>query len=255
VTWRAADLVVIVRDGTSGPQVPRHGRPATVALVPALDPPTVHPTPSPAALADLLGALAYGELTAFQRLAGDSVLAESVADAAALAAMAAAEYGHHARLVGYLSDRGIDPEAAMAPFVAPLNAFHLQTAPADWLQSLVKAYVGDGIGTDFYREVAGFVDPETRALIEAVSADTGHAAFAVEHVRAAIALDPRLSGRLALWARRLVGEALTQAQRVAVERDALTELLGEATDLAGIGAVFERILAAHEERMRALGLA
>lgn len=211
--------------------------------------------PSPAALADLLGALAYGELTAFQRLAADSVLAATVPDAAALGAMAVAEFGHYRQLTDHLAARGIDPGAAMAPFVAPLDAFHAQTAPADWLQSLVKAYVGDGIGTDFYREVAAFVDPATRALIEEVSADTGHAAFAVEHVRAAIEADPRLRGRLALWARRLVGEALTQAQRVAVERDALTELLGGAADLQEIGAVFARIITAHSERMSALGLA
>jgi hypothetical protein len=210
---------------------------------------------SSAVLADLLGALAYGELTAFQRLAADSGLAGSVADQAALGAMAVAEYGHYATLTRHLADRGVDPDAAMAPFVAPLDAFHQQTAPADWLQSLVKAYVGDGIGTDFYREVAAFVDAPTRAVIEEVSADTGHAAFAVEHVRAAIELDPTLRGRLALWARRLVGEALTQAQRVAVEREALTELLGGATDLAEIGAVFARIIAAHEQRMVALGLA
>jgi hypothetical protein len=58
-----------------------------------------------------------------------------------------------------------------------------------------------------------------------VLADTGHAQFAVEHVRAAIAADPKVAGRLALWARRLVGEALGQAQRVAAQRPALACLL------------------------------
>ncbi len=143
----------------------------------------------------------------------------------------------------------------MAPFVAALDAFHQQTHPADWVQSLVKAYVGDGLGSDFYREVAAFVDDETRGLVEAVVADTGHAAFAVEHVRAAIDADPTLRGRLGLWARRIVGEALTQAQRVMVEREALGEILGEVTDLSQIGDLFGRIVAAHEARMEILGLA
>ena len=40
-----------------------------------------------------------------------------------------------------------------------------------------------------------------------------------------IAEDHRLGGRLALWGRRLMGEALTQAQRVAGDRDSLTALL------------------------------
>ena len=56
-------------------------------------------------------------------------------------------------------------------------------------------------------------------------------------MRAAIAADPALAGRLALWARRLVGEALSQAQQVAVERDALALLLvGGTGDLAGVAA-------------------
>ncbi|HTE73430.1 MAG TPA: ferritin-like fold-containing protein, partial [Actinomycetes bacterium] len=38
------------------------------------------------AVVDLLGALAYGELTAFERLADDASFAPSIADKAALAA-------------------------------------------------------------------------------------------------------------------------------------------------------------------------
>ena len=43
---------------------------------------------------DLLGALAYGLLVAFFRLVEDAALAESLADKAALAEMAVAEFGH-----------------------------------------------------------------------------------------------------------------------------------------------------------------
>lgn len=212
--------------------------------------------PSNAVLADLLGALAYGELTAFQRLSADSSLAPTVEDAAALGAMAVAEYGHFVQLRDHLAAKGIDPGRAMEPFVADFDAFHRQTAPADWIQSLVKAYVGDGLGSDFYREVSGFVDAETKTLVAAVVADTGHAAFAVDRVRAAIEADPTLRGRLGLWARRIVGEALTQAQRAALERDALVDLLmGGTTDLADMGDVFGRIVAGHEQRMESLGLA
>ena len=47
------------------------------------------------------------------------------------------------------------------------------TAPSTWLEGLVKAYVGDGLAADFYREIAEFVDPSTRALILEVLADSG----------------------------------------------------------------------------------
>ena len=209
------------------------------------------------AVIDLLGVLAYGELQAFERLADDAGLAPSVADKAALGEMAVAEFGHFVKLRDRLSALGADPQEAMAPFVEPLDAFHDSTAPDDWLEGLVKAYVGDGFASDFYREVVGFVDDEqTKSLVLDVLADTGHAAFAVEHVRRAIKDDPAVAGRLALWARRLMGEALVQAQRVAVDRDALARLIvGGTGDLAEVGALLARLTQRHSERMASLGLA
>lgn len=209
-----------------------------------------------AATIDLLGVLAYGELTAFERLASDARLAPTITDKAALATMAAAEFAHFTQLRDHLTALGVDPEEAMRPFVAPLDEFHDTTDPNDWLEGLIKAYVGDGLATDFYREVSAFVkDDDTRNLVLHVLADTGQADFAVSRVREATAEDPALAGRLALWARRLVGEALLQAQRVAVDRDALTELLvGGSGDLAGIARLLTRLTDNHTARMQALGL-
>jgi len=209
-----------------------------------------------AATIDLLGVLAYGELTAFERLASDARLAPTIADKAALASMAAAEFAHFAQLRDHLTRLGVDPDTAMAPFVGAVDEFHDTTDPNDWLEGLIKAYVGDGLATDFYREVSAFVtDDATRELVLHVLADTGQADFAVSRVREATAEDPALAGRLALWARRLVGEALLQAQRVAVERDALTELLvGGSGDLAGIARLLTRLTDNHTARMQSLGL-
>jgi tRNA-(MS[2]IO[6]A)-hydroxylase (MiaE)-like len=211
------------------------------------------------AVVDLLGALAYGELTAFERLADDASFAPTIPDKAALAAMAVAEYHHFALLTDRLTELGASPETAMAPFVEALEGFHERTAPGDWLEGLVKAYVGDGIAEDFYREVSAYLDDSTHDLVLKVLEDTGHSAFAVEKVRAAIEADPRLSGRLALWGRRLVGEALSQAQRVAAERDALASLLvggssRPGADLAEVGRMFARLTENHTRRMAEMGL-
>ncbi|MEU1076430.1 MULTISPECIES: ferritin-like fold-containing protein [unclassified Streptomyces] len=212
-----------------------------------------------AAVVDLLGALAYGELAAFERLADDAKLAPSLADKAELAKMASAEFHHFERLRDRLAEIDAEPTAAMEPFAKALDDFHHQTAPSDWLEGLVKAYVGDSIASDFYREVAARLDSDTRGLVLAVLDDTGHGNFAVEKVRAAIEADPRLGGRLALWARRLMGEALSQAQRVVAERDALSTMLvggmADGFDLAAVGEMFARITKAHTKRMAALGLA
>ncbi|MGP2442871.1 ferritin-like fold-containing protein [Streptomyces sp. JW3] len=212
-----------------------------------------------AAVVDLLGALAYGELAAFERLADDAKLAPTLSDKAELAKMASAEFHHFERLRGRLSEIGEEPTEAMAPFVTAYESFHKQTAPSDWLEGLVKAYVGDSIASDFYREVAARLDTDTRELVLAVLDDTGHAGFAVEKVRAAIDADPRVGGRLALWARRLMGEALSQSQRVVADRDALSTMLvggvADGFDLAEVGRMFSRITEAHTKRMAALGLA
>src|SRR5581483_1946455 len=188
------------------------------------------------AVVDLLGVLAYAELTAFERLAVDASLAPTVVDKAALGAMAVAEFGHYQVLQERLESLGVDPSAAMQPFTGPLDAYHDSTKPSDWLEGLVKAYVGDGFAADFYRELAEYMDDATQSLVVDVLDDTGHAEFAVAHVRSATEADPAVAGRLALWGRRLVGEALVQAQRIAVDRDDLARLIvGGIGDLAAVG--------------------
>jgi len=212
-----------------------------------------------AAVVDLLAVIAYGEIMAFDRLAEDAKLAPTLEDKVSLYRMASVEFGHLTRLRERLAQLGVEPFEAMAPFVTALDSFHHHTAPSDWLESLVKAYVGDGLAADFYREIAAFLDADTRDLIVASLADAGHSEFVVARVRNAITEDHRVAGRLALWGRRLMGEALSQAQRVAAERDALTALLAGGVDrpgmdLAALGRMFTRLTEAHAQRMAELGL-
>lgn len=213
-----------------------------------------------AGVTDLLGALAYGELRAFSQLARDSEHAPDLRSTAELARLAAREFAHYETLTERLASLGVATEDAMEPFVAAIDEFHDRTQASGWLEGIVKAYVGEGIAQDFYREVARYVDADTRALVhDVVHEDNGAADFIVTTVCEAIATDPRLAGRLALWGRRLVGEAITQAQRVGIEHDALAGLLvgspGRAgADLAELGRMFARLTDEHTRRMQRLGL-
>jgi hypothetical protein len=247
-------------DGRAGEaaETPAGEPPEVESTAPAGDPYSEDPTYR-AAVIDLLGALAYGELTAFSRLAADAEMAPNQPAKAALARVAVAQFQHYEVLTGRLREMGADADAAMEPFIAPIDGFHDRTKPSGWLEGLVKAYVGDGIARDFYREISAYVDPGTQILVRSVLQDVGQGEFAVRTVRDAIEVNPAVGGRLALWGRRLVGEALSQSQRVAVERDDLASLLvgghnRPGADLAEMGRMFARITDEHTRRMGQLGL-
>ncbi len=209
---------------------------------------------------DLLGLVAYGELCAFERLAEDARSSPSLTDKVQIAAMAAEQFAHFELVAERLRLLEVDVMTAMAPFRTPFDTFHRMTAPRSWLEGLVKTFVGDGFAADFYREVAAYVDAGTRSCVHTVLAHEDQSDYIVARVRSGIEDDPTVAGRLALWGRRLVGEALSQAQRVAADRDDLAGLLAGTVDrpgmdLAAISRMFSRLVEAHAARMALLGLA
>lgn len=208
-----------------------------------------------AGVVELLGLLAFAELQAFDQMAKDARLAPDLHRRAMLSEMAAAEIVLYRRIEARLTDLGMDTGVAMAPYVDALQSYHRQTEPKDWLEALAKAYVGDGIADDFYREIAAFLDPIDRELVLEVVHDSRYADFAAAEIREAIHADPKVANRMSMWARRLVGEGLSQAQRVAAERPALAVLivLGSG-DQAGVQSLLKRLTAEHTTRLATVGL-
>lgn len=212
------------------------------------------PAAVPPAVVDLLGALAYGQLSAFTEVAADAALAPLSARVQ-VGRLAMSLFASFEQVRARVESLARTAEEVMGPFVQPMDRYHERTSPSDWLEGLVKIYVGDGIARDFYREIAAYVDEDTRTFVDEILGDHGQAAYIVTSVREAIAADPRLAGRLALWGRRLVGEAIQQAQHVAGERDALAALVvGGGADLTELGHMFARVTDAHAARMERLGL-
>lgn len=195
--------------------------------------------------------LAYAELLAFDRMAADARFAPDLRRRAVLCEMAAVEITNYRRIAGRLAERGIDPADAMTPFIEALASYHEATEPTDWLEALIKAYIGDGIADDFFREIAVHLAPGDRELVLQVLHDDDYDDFACAEIRAAVAADPKVASRLSMWARRLVGEALSQAARVAADHGAMVALIGDAE----VGEqLFTRLKQAHGERMAAVGL-
>ena len=208
-------------------------------------------------LRDLLGAMAYGELSAFERLSSDARYSPTLRDRAVLGRLAVLEFQHFELVCAKLAELGEDAEDAMVPFQPPVDHFHERTRPADWYESLMKAYVIDTVSADFYRSVARYVDADTAALIGRVQVAEDATAVLRDRLKTALADDPRLASRLNLWARRLLGEALTHARRISAGPAFLDGLANAGEDPAGglARGLAAELAAAHSRRMSRLGLA
>ncbi|MFC7753618.1 ferritin-like fold-containing protein [Tsukamurella soli] len=206
-------------------------------------------------VAQLFAVLAGGEILAFERLAKEAELAPDLRGRIAFASMAAAEMAHFETLQGELERRGLEVVAVTEPYLEVLARYHARTTPRNWYEALVKAYIGDGLAADFYTQVLPALPAGAAAVVEETLSGTGHSEFVVPQVRSAVVANPALRSPLTLWGRRLLSEAITQAQEVLATRDELTDMLfASAADVAGIADFFETAQNHHAKRMAALGL-
>ena len=135
-----------------------------------------------------------------------------------------------------------------------LENYHRLTTPSTWLEALVKTYIGDALAADFYLEIADALPDEVADVVRAVLAETGHSQFVVAEVKAAVTASDKQRHRLALWSRRLLGEAITQAQFVLADHDELVDLvMSSGEGLGQMTEFFDRLQHTHNTRMRELG--
>ncbi|TFV58709.1 hydroxylase [Mycobacterium sp. PS03-16] len=205
---------------------------------------------------ELFALLAYGEVAAFYRLTEEARMAPNLRGRINMASMAAAEMNHYELLRDALERRGVDVVPAMTRYASALENYHRLTTPSTWLEALVKTYIGDALAADFYSEIAASLPEEVAAVVRGVLAETGHSQFVVAEVRSAVTASDRQRHRLALWSRRLLGEAITQAQYVLADHDELVDLVMSGGEgLTQMAEFFDRLQRTHQARMQELGLA
>lgn len=208
---------------------------------------------------DLLGVLAYEELTTYQSLSVHAFSAPDLDARVALCRYAAADFEHIRLIESRLNELGSSIEEAMAPFADAIDDLNRRTRSETWLEGLVKATVTDGIIADFYGELARLVDPRTREVVEATVADDTMRQYLIQVVYDHVVPESSEASRLSLWGRRLVGETLTLAQQLVADREAMGGLLvgtveRPGADLGEIGAILRRVTERHAERMTRMRL-
>lgn len=214
------------------------------------------PVPDLAASLAVLGLLANCELTAFSRLAADAERSPHLADRIELARLGGATLVRFERVATRVSELDADLDRTLQPFLGAFGDFDERTPAGTWPERLLKAYVGYGVEEDLVRLLAHPVDAETRELVHDLLDDDRHATLVVRALTSATGSDAALASRLALWGRRLVGEALGVVQRVLVAnphlRSLLEPALPEGDDLQQ--RLFGVLTGEHTRRMVRLGL-
>jgi tRNA isopentenyl-2-thiomethyl-A-37 hydroxylase MiaE len=207
------------------------------------------------AVNELFALLAYAEIAAFYRLTDEARMAPDLRGRISMASIAAAEMGHYELLRDALERRGVDAVSAMSKYVSALENYHRLTTPSTWLEALVKTYVADALASELYLEIAGGLPDECVDVVREALSETGHSQFVVAQVRAAVTTSSKQRSRLALWARRLFGETITQAQYLLADHDELVNLVVYGTEgLTQLGGFFDRLQETHDKRMEELGL-
>jgi 1,2-phenylacetyl-CoA epoxidase catalytic subunit len=200
------------------------------------------------AMIQVLGAVAYGELKAYEGAKGDAEQATDEEERKRLRKVAAEELRHHKGFVSRLEALGADPERAMRPYRTALNRYHGH-ASDDPIEDAVYGYLGEGVADDLLTWLRKVVDGETAAFIDTVIEDeVEHEAHAATELRRLLDTTPGGRARAARASRRMLAHMLWSGRRGATPMTAFVRI-GRPVEL------ITALVAGHIRRMRSIGLA
>jgi hypothetical protein len=199
------------------------------------------------ALVQVLGAVAYGELKAYEGAKADAEAAPDETTRLRFRKVAAEELRHHKGFVARLEAMGADPERAMRPYRTALDRYHARQSD-DPVEDAVVGYLGEGVADDLLTWLRRVVDPETAAFIDTVIEDeVEHEANAAADLRAVLETTPGAKVRAARASRRMLVHMLWSGRDRGAPMVAFLRLGRPAELIAAL-------LGGHARRMRAVGL-
>lgn len=160
------------------------------------------------ALVQVLGAVAYGELKAYELAKAEVEKAVSPEQRRRHRIVAAEELRHHKGFVGRLKAMGADPDRAMRPFRVPLDRYHAYR-PTDPVEAAMFSYLGEGVADDLLSWLRKVADPDTASFIDTVIEDeVGHEAAAAADLRSVLESQPGARLKALTGATRMVTHML-----------------------------------------------
>ncbi|WP_312855143.1 ferritin-like fold-containing protein [Agromyces agglutinans] len=195
-----------------------------------------------------LGQAAYIQLEAFENLARAVATAPSLGAKEGLSAAAGVALRKHHDLIAELRRSGVEPVEVMAPFAPATDRFREASVGADWYELLLGIYVTTGMLDGFFARLSEGLPNELADRVRRILAEEGASQVLRHELERAIAEQPGLADRLALWGRSLVGDTLL------VARSALRAAEPSGRIDEDVEPVFTELIADHTRRMDALGL-
>lgn len=202
------------------------------------------------AIAEILAALTYGETLGARRARESVALAPDPRAAAEQAHIADREEQNCELIRARLAELG--EEAMIERFRRFFDAFFNHTVPGDWLEAQSFHYVGDALVSDFAEVLVPLVDPVSGEVVRRTLGDREfQETFALDELHRLLRDDPQAAGRITTYARRIIGEAITQTGRALEASDGIKALMGGAENQKQ---VVISLLERHRQRLDRLGV-
>jgi len=202
------------------------------------------------AVARLLAALSYGERVAAGRARSNLQFAPNGRAREEQTRVAEREEENSRLMEARLAEVGSPAEVErFRPF---FDAFFERTEPTDWIEAQTWHYVGDALVSDFGEGLMEVLDPVSTQIIRRTLGDRqDQESFALDELKRAMDDDPRCVEKIAAFARRIAGEALTQTRGALTETLVLRHLLdGD----EGEKRMILKLLDGHRARLDRLGV-
>ena len=202
------------------------------------------------AVARLFAALTYGERSAASRARDNLRFAPDGRAVQEQTRVAEREEKNWSLMDARLAEIGSMEDAErFRPF---FDAFFERTEPADWVEAQTWHYVGDALVSDFAETVVVVLDPVSAEIVKRTLGDRqDQESFALDELTRQMDRDSRSTERIASFARKIAGEALTQTRMAMTETQVLFDLLGGPE---GEKEMVLRLLEGHRARLDRLGV-